>query len=134
MSPLLTHKYKLAIEVLQAQGLIPSALALLADKGTDAVYAELTRRGLVWSVDLHRWRKTKKPRKIRTAITHTGYLEHTEVRLIVRSSEYNQAIEEFEGVMRLAGYTIHRVNVHTSRNPGELLVYCVIHHNGHTDG
>jgi hypothetical protein len=134
MSPLLTHKYKLAIEVLQAQGLLPSALALLADKGSAAVYSELAKRGLVWSPDLHRWRKTKKPRKIRTAIVHTGYLDHTEVRLIVRSNEYNQAIEEFEGLMRMTGYEVHRVTVHTSRNPGELLVYCVLHKNGHDNG
>jgi len=134
MSPLSTPKYRAAVERLQALGLIPAALALLADKGPEALYRELSRRGLVWSTDLQKWRKSRKPRKMPIAVVKVGYLDHLEMRLIVRSNEVDEAIAEFSAAMLNAGYEITRVSVHTSRNPGELLVYCHVHQNGGRNG
>lgn len=127
MSPLNTPKYRTAVERLQALGLIPAAVALLADRGPEALYKELSRRGLVWSTDLQKWRKSRKPRRMPIVALATGYLDHCEVRLIVRATEYNQAIEEFEIAMRNAGYEVTHISVHTSRNPGDLLVYAHLH-------
>lgn len=134
MSPIKTPKLIAAIERLQALGLIPSALQSLIDRGPEALYQELSRRGLVWSTDLQKWRKSRKPRKMPIAIVKTGYLDHIELRLIVRDNEVNQAINEFSAAMLNAGYEVTRVSVHTSRNHGELLVYCHLHQNGGRNG
>lgn len=130
MSPILTQKLVLAREKLSQLGLVGSAIQALTERGPEAVYSELSRRGYVWSTDLHRFRKSKRQRKIKTVIVKTGYLDHIEVRLIVRGVELDEAIGEFATAMLNAGYEVTRVSVHTSRNPGELLVYCRIRQNG----
>ena len=134
MSPVLTQKMVSARATLLRSGLLLSMIEDLVQRGPEHVYRELTRRGYVWSVDRAVWRKSRKPRKTPIVIVKGGYLDHCEIRLIVRANEVDLAITEFSAAMQNMGYEVTRVSVHTSRNPGELLVYCHVHQNGGRNG
>lgn len=134
MSPLDTPKYRTALEALAKLGLVPSAIEALADAGPDAVYRELSRRGRVWSIDNHKWRKSLKPRSVPSAIVKGGYLDHAAFRFIVHADEVNGAIAEFTSIMASFGYELTRVNVHEGRSVHECLVYATIHQAANNHG
>lgn len=130
MSPIRTRKLELAVAKLEALGLVPSAIHALATAGHEALYAELSRRGYVWSVGLNGWRKSKKPRKIPATVVKSGYLSEALFRFIVPLADADNAIAEFSSVMAQFGYEISRLSVHGGRNPDEGLIYCILRQNG----
>lgn len=123
MSPLNTPKYLLAVAKLQELGLIPAAIALLADKGIDAIYEELSARGVVWSTDLQRWRKSKKPRKVKRHHVRDMPLDGAQIRLVVNEFVSNAAIDQMATALRDMGYDVVGVNLSQGRNKDQTLVY-----------
>jgi hypothetical protein len=123
MSPVKTVKVDRAIDTLVFLGLVPSAVNALIQSGPDALYAELSRRGYVWSTDLAKWRKSKKTRRPAATVIRTGYLDAVIVRLVVREVHTEEAITEFSSIMAQFGYGVQRVSVHSGRNEGEVLIY-----------
>jgi hypothetical protein len=130
MPPFETPKYRAAVLLLEKLGLVPSALQALSDAGSDAVYRECSRRGWVWNIDPPKWRKSKKPKSVPAAIVKSGFLEHALIRIVARDSEVNETIAEFSSIVGNFGYEIERVGVHSGRNAGEVLIYCMLHQNG----
>lgn len=127
MSPLNTPKFMSAIEKLQALGLISSAVSRLAGEGHDAVYAELTRRGYVWSTDLKRWRRSQKVRRAIAKPVHGTALEFARFRIIVEGTVAEAAIMEMKTALGAMGYTVVNVNVHAANEPGKYLVYFTVY-------
>lgn len=134
MSPKQTAKFSGAVSWLHSFQLVPSAIQALTDSGPDAVYAEMTRRGYVWSVDLGLWRKSRKPRKIKTVTAKAGYMDRAAIRLIVHSDEVDGAIEELTAIMEGAGYELIRVNVNNGRTVHECLIYATLRQVGARNG
>lgn len=134
MSPKQTAKLSGAISWLHSFQLVPSAIQALTDSGPDAVYAEMRRRGYVWSVDLGLWRRTRKPKKIKAVVTRTGYLHEAAIRIIVHAGEVDGAIEEYGAIMAEAGYELVRVNVNNGRTVHECLIYLTMRQKAAHDG
>lgn len=134
MSPKLTAKFGGAVSWLHTFQLVPSAIQALTDAGPDAVYAEMTRRGYVWSTDLGIWRKSRKPRKMHTVVAKSGFLDRAAIRVIVHADEVDGAIEELRALADLAGYELIRVNVHAGRTVHECLIYATLRQLGAHNG
>lgn len=123
MSPLSTIKFTSALDKLQALGLIASAVQALASQGNDAVYEELSRRGYVWSTDLHKWRRSLKVRRAVATRVYGTALEMARFRIIIDSVVAEAGILEMKTALGAMGYTVVNVSGHTANEPGKHLVY-----------
>lgn len=126
MSPLSTQKYVSAVEKLQALGLIASAIEALALRGPEAVYAELSARGFVWSPDLRKWRKSLKPRRRVTVVSRRSALIGARVRVLLPDALADDAIEDFRVSLAALGYEPRGVNFHEAREHGHVMVYFTV--------
>lgn len=134
MSPLNTVKYTSAVAKLQALGLLPTALAMLADRGPDDIYAELSRRGYVWSIDLKTWRRSLKVRRANFKRQVGTALETARIRMIVDGTVSDTALLEMRTALAYLGYTVVNIAVHSANEPGKYLVYFQIHAGNENNG